>query len=134
MAVTKPEASLCQARSHAPGIDRRRRPERTLAYRVLQGWLTTWLAQHEEAEPVSVAGMSSASCAAIRSAGFWRMGLPEPAAPTVRAEFLIAFWCKGRGVCPSCTTKRMVATAAHRVDAVIPRVPGSGCWPGPSLS
>ena len=26
-------------------------------------------------------------------------------------------------MCPSCTTKRMAATAAHLVDSVIPRVP-----------
>ena len=28
-------------------------------------------------------------------------------------DFLIAFSCKGRGVCPSCNARRMVATAAH---------------------
>lgn len=39
------------------------------------------------------------------------------------ANFLVAFSCKGRVVFPSCTTKGMAATAAHLVDAVIPRVP-----------
>jgi hypothetical protein len=29
------------------------------------------------------------------------------------AERLIAFSCKGRGVCPSCNTRRMVEVAAH---------------------
>jgi hypothetical protein len=37
-------------------------------------------------------------------------------------DFLVAFSCKGRDVCPSCATGRMVATAAHLVDAVLPRV------------
>ena len=32
-------------------------------------------------------------------------------------------WWRSLAICPSCTTKRMVATAAHLVDAVIPRVP-----------
>ena len=36
-------------------------------------------------------------------------------------DFLIAYSCKCRGVCPSCTT-RMVETAAHLADHVIPRV------------
>ncbi|MBK8742744.1 MAG: transposase zinc-binding domain-containing protein [Betaproteobacteria bacterium] len=29
-------------------------------------------------------------------------------------DFLVAFSCKARGVCPSCNTRRMVETAAHR--------------------
>ncbi|WP_374348959.1 transposase zinc-binding domain-containing protein, partial [Phenylobacterium sp.] len=28
-------------------------------------------------------------------------------------DYFVAFSCKGRGVCPSCTTRRMVETAAH---------------------
>jgi hypothetical protein len=38
-------------------------------------------------------------------------------------DFLIAFSCKGRGVCPSCNTRRMVATAAHLTDHVLPPLP-----------
>jgi len=38
-------------------------------------------------------------------------------------DFLIAFSCKGRGVCPSCNTRRMAETAAHLVDHVLPRLP-----------
>jgi hypothetical protein len=35
----------------------------------------------------------------------------------------VAFSCKRRGFCPSCGARRMVETAAHLVDHVIPRVP-----------
>ena len=38
-------------------------------------------------------------------------------------DFLIAFSCKGRGICPSCNTRRMAETAAHLVDHVILPVP-----------
>lgn len=38
-------------------------------------------------------------------------------------DYLIAFSCKGRGVCPSCNTRRMVETAAHLADHVLPRLP-----------
>lgn len=38
-------------------------------------------------------------------------------------DFLIAFSCKGRAVCPSCNTRRMVETAAHLTDHVFPRLP-----------
>ena len=38
-------------------------------------------------------------------------------------DYFVAFSCKGRGVCPSCTTRRMVETAAHLTDHVFPRLP-----------
>jgi len=38
-------------------------------------------------------------------------------------ELLVASSCKGRGFCPSCTTRRMHDTAARLVDGVLPRVP-----------
>ncbi|SBT05888.1 hypothetical protein ACCAA_270120 [Candidatus Accumulibacter aalborgensis] len=40
-------------------------------------------------------------------------------------DFLIAWSCKGPGVCPACKTRRMVETAAHLVDHVLPRLPVS---------
>jgi hypothetical protein len=39
------------------------------------------------------------------------------------ASFVVAFSCKGRGVCPSCNGRHMVQTAAHLADHVIPPVP-----------
>ncbi|MFM8415517.1 MAG: transposase zinc-binding domain-containing protein [Planctomycetota bacterium] len=36
---------------------------------------------------------------------------------------VIAFSCKGRGVCPSCNGRHMAQTVAHLVDHVIPPVP-----------
>ena len=38
-------------------------------------------------------------------------------------DFLIAFSCKGRGVCPSCNSRRMAETAARLSDHVFPRSP-----------
>lgn len=38
-------------------------------------------------------------------------------------ERLVAFSCKTRGFCPSCTSRRMADTAAHLVDRVLPHVP-----------
>ena len=37
--------------------------------------------------------------------------------------FLLAFSCKGRGLCPSCGARRMVETAATLVDEVLPKAP-----------
>ncbi len=38
-------------------------------------------------------------------------------------EKLVAFSCKRRGFCPSCGAKRMVDSAAHLVDEVLPKRP-----------
>ena len=38
-------------------------------------------------------------------------------------DLLVAFSCKGRGLCPSCGARRMCNTAAHIVDRVLPAVP-----------
>ena len=37
-----------------------------------------------------------------------------------RHSIIVAFSCKGRGVCPSCGGRRMNDTAAHLVDRVLP--------------
>ncbi len=39
-----------------------------------------------------------------------------------RDDMLVAFSCKGRGVCPSCGGRRMADGAAHLVDEVFPEV------------
>src|SRR5438067_12394857 len=38
-------------------------------------------------------------------------------------EMLVALSCKGRGFCPSCTTRRMQGTATRLVDRVLPHAP-----------
>jgi hypothetical protein len=38
-------------------------------------------------------------------------------------DLLVAWSCKGRGVCPSCTGRRMANVAAHLVDRVLPALP-----------
>jgi Transposase zinc-binding domain len=54
----------------------------------------------------------------ILAHGFLRLRCAECA-----HEKLVAFSCKRRGICPSCGARRMVETAAHLVDHVIPPVP-----------
>jgi Transposase zinc-binding domain len=38
-------------------------------------------------------------------------------------DYFVAFSSKGRGVCPSCNTWRMMDKAAHLIDHVFPRLP-----------
>ncbi len=60
--------------------------------------------------------------------GFLRCGLLAYGFTRVRCtacgdESLVAFSCKGRGVCPSCSARRAHVAAAHLVDEVLPRAP-----------
>jgi Transposase zinc-binding domain len=41
---------------------------------------------------------------------------------------LVAFSCKGRGFCPSCTGRRMNATAANRIERALPPQSGLRQW------
>ena len=50
-----------------------------------------------------------------------RRGFVEVACGACREARLVAFSCKGRGWCPSCTTRRAVEAGAH-AEAVLPRV------------
>jgi hypothetical protein len=101
----------------------RRRPEKTLWYSTVQAHFETWLelstGQGDTSPPAHVkqAFRRYLECG-ILAHGFARAYCDE-----CKHDFLIAFSCKGRGVCPSCNTRRMVETAAHLADHVFPRLP-----------
>ncbi|NIV49573.1 MAG: hypothetical protein GWN46_23635, partial [Gammaproteobacteria bacterium] len=54
--------------------------------------------------------------------GILAHGFARARCSTCRQDFLVAFSCKGRGICPSCNARRMAETAAHLVDHVFPQV------------
>jgi hypothetical protein len=104
---------------------RRRRPERTLLYRTVQPQLETWLAlrggAYDEAD--ALPGYVAHAFRRYLECGILADGFARARCGECGHDFLIAFSCKGRGGCPSCNTRRMAATAAHRVEHVIPRLP-----------
>ncbi|PTL76534.1 transposase zinc-binding domain-containing protein [Vitiosangium sp. GDMCC 1.1324] len=53
----------------------------------------------------------------------WCWGGPVVRCESCKDELLVAFSCKGRGVCPSCNAKRAHVTAVHLVERVLPHVP-----------
>jgi len=55
--------------------------------------------------------------------GLLRHGFVRVQCANCQNEQLVAFSCKGRGICPSCTARRMANTAAHLVDHVLPEIP-----------
>jgi hypothetical protein len=106
-----------------------RHPERTLLYQTVAEHHETWLdlasagqfagqGDHHSPKPyVRQAFEKYLEC------GIFAHGFARARCDDCGHDFLVAFSCKGRGVCPSCNTRRMVETAAHLTDHVFPRLP-----------
>jgi len=111
--------------SSAARVYRRRRPERTALYRLVQQHLETWLARRRESDidGVPIPRHVERELRTYLECGILACGFARARCDACGHDFLVAFSCKGRGVCPSCTTRRMAETAAHRVEHVFPQVP-----------
>ena len=101
-----------------------RRPADTPLYRVVQNHLETYLALcHDDWEEERVSPHAERELRRYLECGILAYGFARARCDDCGHDFLIAFSCKGRGVCPSCNTRRMAQTAAHLVDHVLPRLP-----------
>jgi hypothetical protein len=116
-----PATAVCAPPRSA--VYRRRQPERTLLYRTVQTHLATWLALHENGAGESAPAATEREFRRYLDCGILAHGFARARCADCGHDFLIAYSCKCRGVCPSCTTRRMVETAAHLADHVIPRLP-----------
>jgi hypothetical protein len=108
-----------------PAVYQPRRPERSVVYQVVQKHLETWLemARAGDGDGVSVPAYIEHDFRQYLACGILANGFARARCAHCGHDFLIAFSCKGRGVCPSCNTRRMDETAAHLVDHVFPQVP-----------
>jgi len=125
-----------QAHSHAggqagakPKLYNPRHPERTLFYQTIAEHFETWHAlasagqfdgqgDHHTPKPyVRQAFRKYLEC------GIFAHGFARAWCDDCGHDYFVAYSCKGRGVCPSCNTRRMVETAAHLADHVFPRLP-----------
>ena len=89
----------------------------------MQNHLATWLALHDDGTGDGVPGVTEREFHRYLECGILTHGFARARCADCGHDFLIAYSCKGRGVCPSCTTRRMVETAAHLALHVIPRLP-----------
>jgi hypothetical protein len=114
----------CAPKGAAAQIYRRRRPERTVLYGLVQRHLQTWLAQCQERDPdsVPIAPYIERELRGFLTCGILAQGFARARCSGCGHDFLVAFSCKNRGICPSCTTRRMAETAAHLVEHVFPQV------------
>ena len=129
-------ARSTQAHSHAggpagakPKLYNPRHPERTLLYQTIAEHFETWFelascgqfdgqGDHHTPNPyVRQAFRKYLEC------GIFAHGFARAWCDDCGHDYFVAYSCKGRGVCPSCNTRRMVETAAHLCDHVYPRLP-----------
>jgi hypothetical protein len=100
-------------------VYRPRRPEKSILFEVVKKHYRTWKrnAQNPVSRHVEKAFEKYLEC------GNPANGFACAHCGCCHTDFFIAFSCKKRGICPSCNTRTMVATAAHLIEHVIPLVP-----------
>jgi DNA-directed RNA polymerase subunit RPC12/RpoP len=94
-------------------------------YRCVQEHFETWLShcheRHDDAGPVPA--YVEREFRRYLECGILAHGFARARCGQCGRDFLIAFSCKGRAVCPSCNARRMVETAPHLTDHVLPDLP-----------
>ena len=100
----------------------RHRPEQTPLYALIDEHFPRFL-QRFEAEGVSLPQFVKEELEAFLKCGRLEYGFLRVKCDACRHEKLVAFSCKRRGFCPSCGARRMVETAAHLVEHVLPEQP-----------
>jgi len=111
--------TVCRLRYTA---NSRRWPEKTPLHELVSENLESWLEWRDAAER-PVPGYVEEELRGYLEYGLLCFGFARALCMTCRTGFVVAFPCKGRGVCPSCNGRHMAQTAAHLADHVIPPVP-----------
>jgi hypothetical protein len=106
----------------SPVIYQRRRPEETVLYKAVSEHLPTFLSVAAQAER-EVPSFVRREMEAFLDCGIIERGCLRSRCRHCGYDRLVAFSCKGRGLCPSCAGRRMAETAAHLVEEVFPEVP-----------
>ena len=101
----------------------RRTPERTVLHELVSRHAQTLLAELRDADGRGLPRHVERELAAYLRCGLLAHGFARVRCQTCAAEILVAFSCKRRGICPSCTARRMADTAARLVDHILPSAP-----------
>jgi hypothetical protein len=118
--VTRPCRSLAPIFAY-----RRHEPEKTVLYRVVVEHLATLFAETRARSEHGYGYPAHVERAFNRyiSCGILARGFARCRCASCGDEFLVAFSCKQRGLCPSCATRRMHDVAIRLVDFVLPFAP-----------
>lgn len=112
---------------HTPGAcdcapeRQRRRPEESTLYKAVAAGLKGFLEQRE-AQGRGVPWFVRRTLQGFLKCGRLEHGFCRLVCDDCKKEEVVAFSCKDRNFCPSCTGRRMNDTSAHLVDRVLPDV------------
>ncbi len=107
----------------ARGRYQRREPEKTLRHRIVCENLATFLVEAQDRYPSGeLPSFLRVEFERYLRCGLLCHGFARVRCPTCHDELLVAFYCKNRGRCPSCASRRMADLAAHLRDRVLPAV------------
>ena len=96
-------------------VYRPRNPEKTPLFDAIKKHYTNWRKEHEKNNG-SFPHYIENTFKQYLGCGILAKGFACAHCEGCHKDFLIAFSCKGRGICPSCNTRAMVETAAHLVE------------------
>jgi len=118
------ERRAADARAPPSSSYRRREPEKSILYETVRTHWNTLLAEvAQRTDGGSLPGFVIGEFERYLACGILANGFARVHCDACGKDMLVAFSCRGRGFCPSCTTRRMQGTALHLVDRVIPSVP-----------
>ena len=100
----------------------RHRPEETPLYAIVETYYPPFLAKLE-AEGAPLPAFVRREFDDYLKCGLLEQGFLRVKCDACSHEHLVAFSCKRRGFCPSCGARRMIESAAHLVDHVLPEQP-----------
>jgi hypothetical protein len=100
----------------------RRRPEKTPLHKIVSENLESWLEWREAAER-PVPGYVEDELRGYLECGLLCFGFARAVCMTCRTGLVVAFSCKGRGVCPSCNGRHELAAERKFRPVGMPRQP-----------
>ena len=101
----------------------RREPMSTVLHRIVREHLATFLATVREERGKGLPRYVEEELRRYLRCGILAHGFLRVVCSKCRREIVVAYSCKCRGACPSCSARRRCDAAAHLVDHVLPDVP-----------
>ncbi|HMQ58994.1 MAG TPA: transposase zinc-binding domain-containing protein [Rhizobiaceae bacterium] len=101
----------------------RRRPERSVLYRVIQDEVETFLARRNGIATAGLPHFIRREFLAFLDCGIPARGFLRLRCEGCHREQILPFSCKGRGFCPSCCHRRMLDHEIHITGTVLPDLP-----------
>jgi Putative transposase/Transposase zinc-binding domain len=109
-----------------PAVYRPRRPRATSLYRLLETYYERLKDSWEERFERRYGfwrGFYDTAVLRYLDCGLFESGFARAICPKCRFEFLVAFSCKGRGLCPSCGAKRAAIFSSLLHESILADVP-----------